>query len=488
MANKAIDILYLAKQNRIDILLEGEQLQVKVPKNTDKNLLDEIRDNKELLIDFLKNDIKNSRTYTKILKADRESVGFVPLSHSQERLWFIDQMEGSVPYHMTVSLRLKGDLNVEALSRSLQYIVNRHEVLRTIFLEKDALTFQQIQEKDLWKLDIVDAAVYKNDKPGLQSLLESVIKKPFDLSKDHMLRATLVMLTEKEHLLVVTIHHIATDGWSMGIIVREVASLYKVFTEGLAPELPALDIQYSDYAIWQRNYLQGELLERKIAYWKEKLKNVSVLELPTDYQRPQIQSARGALRNFEIDATLSGELHTLSRKEGTTLFMTLVAGFTILLYKYSGQTDICVGTPIANRPQKELENLVGFFVNTLVLRSQFKENESFKDFLQEVKATCMEAYEHQEIPIEKVVEAVVKDRDISRTPLFQTLFALQNNAENKGFGLGNLDLSQEPLSTNTSKFDLTFSLTETNAGLQGSVRVQHRLIQSRNHRQNGASF
>ena len=284
-----------------------------------------------------------------------------------------------------------------------------------------------------------------------------------------MLRATLIKQGEQDHLLVVTMHHIASDGWSMPVIVREVASLYRSYSENKPSELPALELQYADYAIWQRNYLKGEVLEKKVGYWKEKLAGVAPLELTPDYPRPAVQSTRGSSVKFTIEKEQAEQLSQLGREEGATLYMTLLSALNILLQKYSGQEDISVGTPVANRMQQEIEGLVGFFVNTLALRSHVSGDKTFKEQLQQVKQTMLEAYEHQEVPFEKVVEAVVKERDLGRTPLFQVMLVLQNTPETGKVELGGLQLSGEPVVTTTSKFELTISINETATGLQGSV-------------------
>ncbi|MEP7252854.1 MAG: amino acid adenylation domain-containing protein, partial [Ginsengibacter sp.] len=390
----------------------------------------------------------------------------IPLSYSQERLWFIDQMEGSVQYHIPMVLHLTGILDKKALEKSLQEIVNRHEILRTAYLEGSDKVYQYIQSKNLWRLTEEGGEIFKIDKEGLQEYIQQKIKEPFDLEKDHMLRATLLKFDENEYLLIVSIHHIATDGWSMPIIIKEVTALYKSYSEDKPSSLSPLEIQYADYAIWQRNYLQGEVFERKVKYWKEKLEGVAPLLLPTDYPRPAKQSQRGSVKKFNIPKELSDQLHQLSHKEGATIFMTLMAGLNILLQKYSGQEDICIGTPIANRTQHEAEDIVGFFINTLALRSEVKEELTFKELLQQVRTTTMEAYEHQDLPFEKVVEAVVKERDQSRSPLFQVMLVLQNIPEVPRVKVGELTLSKQEHEHTTSKFDLTFTFTETEDGLR----------------------
>jgi amino acid adenylation domain-containing protein len=393
----------------------------------------------------------------------------IPLSFSQEWLWFIDQLEGSVQYHIPMVLRLSGELNKKVLESALQTIVLRHEILRTVIREEEGVGYQYIKEQTNWELNFVDGSHYQKDPQGLQDYIREVINKPFDLSKDNMLRAVLITLTGDEQVLVLTMHHIASDGWSLSIFTKELVALYSSYTTGDIMPLEPLAIQYTDYAIWQRNYLQGELLDKKTRYWKQKLKGVELLQLPTDYQRPSEWSSHGASLQFNINKLLTDELHALSKQEGATLFMTLLAAFKVLLQRYSGQEDICVGTPIANRAQKEIEGLIGFFVNTLALRSEVKADLSFKELLQQVKATTLEAYEHQDVPFEKVVEAVVKERDLSRNPLFQVMLAMQNTTRNQPLGLGEIQLLDEKYKHDTSHFDITFYVTETNYGLQGSV-------------------
>ncbi len=474
MSNSVIDLLYLAKQSRIDIRLEEGRLQLKAPKNADRDLLDEIKENKELIIDFLNDNNTVNKKYNKVTKSDRSSMHHLPLSFSQERLWFVDQLEGSVGYHIPSVLRLKGNLDKRAMRKALKEIVNRHEVLRTVYKEEEGVPFQIVKGIGGW--DLEEAAV---EKEQISSYITTLIRLPFDLSVDYMLRATLIEEGEQEHVLVVVMHHIASDGWSMPVIVKEVASLYKSYAENKPSELVPLGLQYADYAIWQRNYLKGEVLENKLSYWKQKLAGVSPLELPLDYPRPLVQGMEGATARFTISKEQSSQLQELSRREGTTLFMTLLAGLNVLLYRYSGQEDINVGTPVANRGQQEIEGLVGFFVNTLALRNEVSGRKSFKELLHQVRGSMLEAYEHQEVPFEKVVDAVVKERDLSRTPLFQVMLVLQNlAAETAKVALGELQLSGEPSPSNASKFEITFTLTETASGLQGSVQYNTSLYKA----------
>ena len=394
---------------------------------------------------------------------------FIPLSFSQERLWFIDQLEGSIQYHVPAVLQLSGKLNIEALAHSLKEIVNRHEILRTVFIEREGQAFQLIKEKDRCQLNIIDEFKFLDDDDALQRYIQQVINEPFDLSNDDSMRAHLITLKEDKYVLVVTLHHIASDGWSRSILVKEVAELYKAYEQGKDAQLAPLNVQYADYALWQRRYLSGEVLDAKMRYWQQKLENVTILQLPTDYQRPGVQSNRGAIESFNINNILSEQLRQLSKKHDATLFMTMLAAFKVLLHRYSGQQNICVGTPIAGRQQQELELLIGFFVNTLALNSEIIGDNSFIEVLQQVRSTALEAYKHQEVPFEKVVEAVVTERDMSRSPLFQVMFVMRNTPDVPELHLGEVTLSAQGYEHTTTMFDITIYITETSEGLDGAI-------------------
>jgi amino acid adenylation domain-containing protein len=393
----------------------------------------------------------------------------IPLSFSQERLWFIDRLEGTIQYHVNTVLRLKGKLDQDAIEYALKTIVNRHEVLRTVILETDGEPYQFVKPDNRWQLNVIEGSTYPEDSTLLQEDIKTLIRKPFDLSKDDMMRATLVRINNDDHILVITIHHIASDGWSKSVLVNEVAALYDSYRNNNPHGLKQIGVQYADYAIWQRQYLEGEVLNQKIEYWKDKLQGVVPLQLPTDFIRPAVQSTRGAKVNFDISKEISLALDQLSKKNGCTVFMTLLAAFKVLLHRYSGQEDICVGTPIANRLQQELEGLIGFFVNTLALRTEVNGEASFNDLLHQVKTTTMEAYQNQEAPFEKVVESVAKGRDMSRNPLFQVMFVLRNTPEIPDLRLGELEFEGVAFGHETSLFDLTFFITETGSGLVCSL-------------------
>lgn len=481
--NKVIELLYLAKQDGVELVLNEKRLQIKIAddKVIDEKLLQAIRNNKQEIIDYLCSEnwqVTNILAIDKIGSFNRDEVLQIPLSFSQERLWFIDQLEGSVQYHSPSVMRLKGNLNIDALSDSLKTVIGRHDILRTIFREEEGKVYQSVKEKENWILQFIDGSKYLENSEARRRYLDELIKLPFDLSKDYPVRGMLIRLSTDEHVLVVTMHHIASDAWSISIIVREVVELYNSFIEGRKAILADLPLQYADYAVWQRNYLQGEVLEKKITYWKQKLEGLAALELPTDFPRTSVRGTKGAAAGFRIDRQITTQLQELSRQQGATLFMVLLATFKVLLQRYSGQQDISVGTSIASRQQKELEGLIGFFVNTLVLRDEVNGASSFTELLQQVKQTTLEAYEHQELPFEKVVETVVKERDMSRSPLFQVMLVLQNTPEASKLRFGDVELSGEPFTTNISKFDISFFINETAEGLQGSVEYSTDLYEA----------
>lgn len=395
----------------------------------------------------------------------------IPLSFSQERLWVIDRLEGSVHYHIPWVLRVKGRLNHTALESAFKNIVNRHEVLRTVFRDNDGVTYQQVMDTGGWVMEKIAGQPYTKDPAGLAIMVGSLVDAPFDLSQDHMLRVQLIEhIADSEHILVINLHHIASDGWSMGILVRELTALYAGHALGIKPVLPALPVQYADYSIWQRRYLQGAVLEEKLSYWRRKLSGVTPLSLPLDHVRPPEQSTRGESIRAGIGEGLINGLRELSHANEATLFMTMLTAFKVLLYRYNGQKDICVGTPIAGRTQQETEGLIGFFINMLALRTDFSGDFSFKALLQLVKQTTLEAFEHQDVPFAKVVEEIVRERDLSRSPLFQVLFVMQNTPETMTLQLGNeISLSNEEGSLTRTKFDLTVTVFESEGGMGLSI-------------------
>ncbi|WP_438712815.1 amino acid adenylation domain-containing protein [Aquimarina muelleri] len=394
----------------------------------------------------------------RIIPQQRE--GQLPLSFSQERLWFIDQLEGTLDYNMPVVLKLTGVLDVQVLEAALKEIVRRHEVLRTVIKTEEGKGYQEVKAFETWRLDTIETLVLENQ----EQLIHEFVAKPFDLSQDFMLRMRLYEVHENEHILAGVFHHIATDGWSNSILIKELITLYDSYKNGKINPLTPLSIQYADYAIWQRNYIEGTVLEKQLSYWNQKLRGVSSLILPLDFPRPTIQSTKGKSFTFSLDKELSNSLDIICKEEEVTLFMLLLSAFKILLYKYSGQKDICVGSPIANRTREESEALIGFFVNTLALRNDLSGNPSFKDILQQVKENTLEAYEHQQAPFEKVVDSVVEVRDRSISPLFQVMFVLQNTPQQE-IDLDGLTITNIPYEVDNSKYDITLAAIEDESGI-----------------------
>jgi len=386
-----------------------------------------------------------------------------PLSFAQQRLWVIDQLIPNSPaYNISTSVRLSGWLRVDALQQSLDALVARHESLRTTFPISDGRPIQLIAPTltiTLPLIDLRDEPVSTREATALQHA-SAEVRRAFDLARGPLLRATLLRLDDDQHMLVLIVHHIVSDGWSVGIMVRELATLYSGFADGRPASLPALPIQYADFAVWQRASLQGEALEQQLSFWRTHLDGAPlVLELPTDHPRPAIQSFRGAAAGFRLAPALAEALHALCRREEVTLFMTFLAAYQTLMYRYSRQSDILVGTPIANRTRMETEGLIGFFANTLVVRTQLSDTLTFHELVQRVRESTLEAHAHQDLPFEKLVDVLQPARDMSRNPLFQIMFVLQNTPSSTITTPG-LTLEVVPVKSETSKFDLWLSMEE----------------------------
>ena len=394
----------------------------------------------------------------------------LPLSFAQERLWFLDRLLlDKTAYNVPTAWRLQGPLDAQALQRSVDELVARHETLRTRFTVREGEPVQVIDPPHAVPLPLTDLSAMEQAerKAHAHQIANAHARQPFDLEAGPLLRAQLLRLAAEEHLLLLNVHHIASDGWSVGVFERELSAAYGAFVKGQEPELPALPIQYADYAAWQREWLQGEVLQKQLGYWKSRLAGVSTLELPTDRARPPVASHQGAHLAFDLPGPLTGALKEMGRREGATLFMTLLAAFQVLLHRYNGQEDIAVGSPIAGRGRTELEGLIGFFVNTLVLRSDLSGNPRFRDLLGRVRESALGAYTHQDLPFEKLVEELAPARDMSRNPLFQVLFVLQN-APSAAFALEGVEVSRLPLEGHSAKFDLSLSVRESAVGLHAS--------------------
>ena len=387
----------------------------------------------------------------------------LPLSFAQQRLWFLNQLEpGNVAYNMPWAVRLVGDLDLSALEHSVIQLVNRHESLRTTFELGGRDPVQVISAPRGLKLHIEDLSDWEvaNKEAQAQQRLDAESRRPFDLAEGPLFRAHLLRLSAREHVLLLVVHHIVCDGWSMDVLYQELAQLYEASCADGEPDLPNLPVQYADYAIWQRRSLQGPTLDRLVDYWKQKLDGIPELGLPLDHPRPAKQTYRGDQFSLRLPDELVRQLQQLSQREGATLFMTMLAAFKVLLFRHCGQDDIAVGTPIANRNRAEVHDLIGFFVNTLVLRTSLSGDPTFCKLLSRVRQTALEAYEHQELPFEKLVEELQPQRDLSRTPLFEVFFNMP--LENEKFKLSNLKSEHVSRGELDAKFDLTLYARQHN--------------------------
>ncbi len=464
--------LMLRLQNiGVRIWAEDDKLRIRTCKNALTNVLkQEIQTNKADILAFL-NAAKATTVMAEAiptLKPDASKL----LSFAQQRLWLLAQLQGSsATYNMPMALQLDGNLNIDALRSSLAYLLNRHASLRMCFPKvagQPQVVIQNLDEIEvLTVLDWQNLDEYPNS-PTVQRLIDAHAQEPFDLNTGPVFKAKLLQLQEQKYVLLINMHHIISDGWSMGVFVRELRQAYTAFAQGQNPNLAPLPIQYSDYANWQRNWLQGEVLENQINYWKHQLKDASpLLELPTDYPRPAQQSYRGKRYLYSLTPELSAAIKTFSLQLGASVFMTLLAALSLLLSRYSRQNDLCIGSPIANRTHSQTEGLIGFFVNTLVLLTRIKPEQSFIEFLQQTRSSCLDAYAHQDIPFELLVEKLQPERSMSHNPLFQVMFALENN-ESPDLSLPGVEVEWLDLTCPFAKFDLTLLVIESDNQLNCS--------------------
>jgi amino acid adenylation domain-containing protein len=402
------------------------------------------------------------------LSQQENNTSIYPLSFAQQGLWFINQLTPDAPtYNIPVVISLKGYVNLAVLQDSLNEIIRRHEVLRTSFTVVDEQPVQVINPPVPLTLAVEDLRTLKTSDctQVAQRLASEFAQQPFDLSDQLLLRAKIFQLDNKNYQLIVTLHHIIADGWSIGVFIKELAALYEAFSVGKPSPLSELPIQYTDFVNWQQKWLDSQRIQTLLTYWKQKLQGeLPVLNLPTDRPRPPVQTFKGAQAKLVLSQTLKKELKNLSRQQGVTLFMTLLTAFKILLYRYTGQTDILVGSPIANRNRAEIESLIGFFVNVLVLRTDFSGDLSFQDLLARVKSTALGAYVHQDLPFEKLVEELQPSRDLSYNPLFQAMFVLQN-VPKPNLSSSDVSITYEEGYNGTSKFDLTLFMEDSEQGL-----------------------
>jgi amino acid adenylation domain-containing protein len=413
-----------------------------------------------------------------IRRVDRD--GKLALSYGQERLWLINLLEPeNVSYNMPDSVRIAGPLDTETLARTVQEVVRRHESLRTRFLSVNGEPQQIIDASIAVELPLTDLShLPESDRESeARRLALEEARQPFDLARGPLFRVKLLRLASLDHVLVFNMHHIVSDAWSIGVLVREVSAIYNNFSTGQPSSLPELDIQYADFSAWQRELLNGPLFEDQLEYWKQKLAAVEPLMLPTDRPRTALQRPEGATTHFTVPVELTEALKTLSRKQGATLYMILLAAFQSLLCRYSGQYDIAVGSPIAGRSRIETEGLIGFFINTLVLRTDLSGQTDSIDLLQRVKETTLEAYANQDVPFEKLVEVLLPQRDLTRSPLFQVMFVLQN-VPRTALELGTAKMLPFEIDTGAAQFEISLILAETGSAMEGFVEYNTGLFEA----------
>lgn len=440
----------------------------------------ELSPEKRRLLSLLMKEQRIDHQLLPLVRAERNG-NVLPVSFAQQRLWFLDHLEpGNLAYIVAGAFRFDGPLDVDAFHKSIDEVIRRHEILRTSFSDIEGEPMQVIEEPQHLQVPLIDLSAFPDSQRAaeVQRLMENEAARSFDLEGAPLLRVTLLKLREHEHIVLLTMHHIISDGWSMSVLLQEVATLYEAFAEGKTASLPELSIQYANYAVWQREHLQGEVLDQQLTYWKNQLQDAPpLLELPSDRPRPLVRSSRGASIAFSLSREVAEGLRMLSRREGTTMFMTLLAAFKVLLHRYTGQSRIVVGTSVAGRNRKELEGLIGFFVNSLVLHTALSGASSFRDVLARVKETALGAYEHQELPFERLVEEFQADRSLSYTPLFQVFFSLQN-APRATKELGRLKTEALGEQSRTSKFDVSVDVMEVGDRIGGSFEYNTDLFEA----------
>ena len=459
---------FLSKLRNLGIQLstDGEKLRLHAPKDAlTPDLRGELAERKAEIIVLLQNtNLSGNSTELPIQPIPRKPDQDLPLSFAQQRLWFLDQLEPNSPlYNIPKAVRLNGDLKIQILQQTLDAIVAHHEILRTNYISKNGNPIQVIAAPQSVELQIISLQQYGKAEREIQvkTLLQQESQRPFNLASDMMLRGCLLQLGHTEYVLLLVMHHIASDGWSMGILWNQLTQLYKAFLEDKPNPLTKLPIQYADYAVWQREWLTGGVLDKQLNYWKQQLAGANpVLELPADKPRPPVQTYNGARQSTSLSQSLSDGLKQLCHQQGVTLYMVLLAAFQTLLYRYSKQEDILVGSPIAGRNRIEVEWLIGFFVNTLVLRTDFSGNPSFLELLSRVQQVAIEAYAHEDLPFEKLVEEVQPQRSLAHSPFFQVMFVLQNAPKSK-LELPGVILDDLNLQSKTAKFDLSLAIAET---------------------------
>ncbi|MEW6367293.1 MAG: amino acid adenylation domain-containing protein [Acidobacteriota bacterium] len=468
-----LDLVSRLRDQDVRLWVDGEQLRFSAPKNAlSPELRAELVEHKSEVLQLLREaEDRERESSSPLTRTSRDRR--IPLSHAQQRLWFLEQLApGTSTYNMPCSVWIQGELNQRTLEQALNEIVRRHEALRTVFPESEGAPHQQV-------LDFVPASLAVRDLGELpeaerereaKRLASEEADRPFDLVRGPLLRFFLIRLRSTDHILVMLMHHIVSDGWSIGVILRELATIYEAILAGGPSPLPELAVQYADYACWQRRWLQDDVLRSQLAYWRRQLEGpLPVLTLPIDHPRPAVQTHRGAVRSMAIPRELSEALKALCSSEGVTLNMLLLAAFKVLLHRYTAQEDLVVGSPVAGRDRREIEELVGFFVKMLVLRTDLSGNPPFKVLLQRVKDVTLGALAHQDVPFEMLVDALQPERQQSYSPLFQVAFAYQASLFSSSQARGGLIFTPAAIERRTAKFDLMLVMSESNTSLEAEI-------------------
>jgi len=471
------ELLALLTQHNVRLQLAGEVLKVNAPANAlEPFLLAQLKIHKQAIIDRLK--LHHDEANESIQPISREHN--LPLSFGQQRLWFLDQLEnGGYTYNMPAAMTLHGHLSKTALQQALVALLTRHEVLRISSPDGYQIHIANIEPSILSFTDLTHIEPVDRHQVTTQ-YTDQAAHRPFDLKQGPLFRAQLLSFTDHDHVLLISMHHMITDGWSIGLLVKELSALYNAFINNLPSPLPALAIQFADYAYWQRQQLQGDRLTRELDWWSKQLADAPLrLELPIDFIRPPLQSFVGDSYDFSLSAEHTARLLALSQQQNLTLYMTTLAAFGLLLSRYCGQNDLLIGSPIANRHHKETENLLGYFANTIALRLQTHSSANLTDYLQHVKQVATDAYQHQQLPFEKLVEKLQPERDLSYNPVIQVIFALQNSPDHHPYAQLDLQgLSVQPLALprQSVTVDLELHLWQTDDGLTGQIVYNKKLF------------
>ena len=441
----------------------------------DKKLQERLKalspEKRELLLKKLREQKKGESSEDTHINLLPRDTNVFPLSFAQERLWFFTQLEPESPlYNLPVAIKFTGELKVDILQKVFERLVERHEILRTTFEVRGKKQVQVIQEPYTWDMPVENFDHLSSDeqhKVIINKVSEEVLKL-FDLGSLPLMRTRLLSFSEKEHVLILVSHHIVSDGWSFSVMINEMNNLYNALCNNTEVNISSLDIHYADYSVWQKETLQGEKVEELISFWRKQLEDVPVLSLPVDNPRPPIQTYNGKRYNFNIEKDITENIKTFSKDHGVTLFMTLFSIYAILIQKYSRQKDFAIGSPIANRNNAQVEPLIGFFVNMLALRCDLEGDPTFIELLNKIKKTTLDAYSHQDLPFEKLVDELVTTRDMSRSPLFQVAFVLQT-AHSETFNFEGLTAEKIPVGNDASGFDMTMEFYEIDDALHGAV-------------------